>query len=279
MPIALTRQISPAIAACELTYMDRAPIDPARAAREHASYEDALRALGAEVVSLPADPGLPDCAFIEDTALVIDNVAVIASMRRPSRAPEIELAARLLATQREIARIRPPAYLEGGDAFLVGRTVFVGVSSRTNEAGVEALRSIAEPLGHRVVAVPVTGCLHLTTGASFLSEGRVLANPAWIDVEPIRRAGAEVVAVHPEEPWAANTLRLGGATLMAGGFPRTREIVEGLGIRTKVTPIDEIQKAEAGLTCMSLIFEGDADALRAATADPATPARRSTARA
>ena len=250
MTIALTRQVSPALNACELTCMDRAPIDTARAAVEHARYEGALREMGAEVISLPADRGLPDCAFIEDTALMLDGVAVIASMRRPSRAPEIDLSERLLATQRDIVRIEPPGFFEGGDAFLVERTIYVGISTRTNEAGVTALRRIAEPLGYRVIAVPVTGCLHLTTGASWLAGDRVVANPEWIDTAPIAASGVEIIAVDPREPWAANTLRLGGVTLTAEGFPRTREIVEGLGVTTRVTPIDEIQKAEAGLTCI-----------------------------
>lgn len=254
--IAITRQVSPGLGACELTYMDRGAIDPRRAARQHAAYENALRAMGAEVVSLPPEPGMPDCCFVEDTALVLEGVAVLARMRRASRAPEVALVERLLSSQREIARINPPGTLEGGDAFLVDRTIFVGLSTRTNEAGVSQLRAIAEPIGYTVVAVPVTGCLHLTTGASWLGDRRVLANPAWIDTSPISAAGAEVVAVHPDEPWAANTLRLNARTLVGGCFPRTREIVGSLGVETDAVDISELMKAEAGLTCMSLLFEG-----------------------
>lgn len=284
MTIALTRQVSPRLNECALTYMDRDPIDVTRARAQHAAYEDALRAMGAEVVSLPPDADLPDGCFIEDTALVLDGAAIIARMRRDSRAPETSLTATLLATQRPLARIEPPGRLEGGDAFLVGRTIFVGVSTRTNEDGIAQLRRIAEPLDHRVVAVPVIGCLHLTTGASLLAGERVLANPAWIDTRPIREAGAEVIPVDPAEPWAANTLRLAGETLLGESFPRTRELIESLGVRTRVTDISALMKAEAGLTCMSLLFEGDAEALRraippAVTAGRAQTPERSTTRA
>lgn len=262
--IAITRQVSPRLGACELTHIGRDAMDAALAARQHAAYEGALRAMGAEVVSLPPEPDMPDCCFVEDTALVLDGVAVLARMRRASRTPEVALLDRLLGTQREIARIEPPGTFEGGDAFLVGRTIFVGLSTRTNQAGVGQLRAIAEPLGYTVVAVPVTGCLHLTTGASRLGDRRVLANPAWIDTSPMVAAGVEVVSVHEDEPWAANTLRLNGRTLVGDCFPRTREIIESLGEPTDAVDISELMKAEAGLTCMSLLFEGDVAALREA---------------
>ncbi len=262
--IALTRQISPALAECQLTYMDRDAIDVARAERQHAAYEDALRAMGAEVVTAPFDPTCPDCVFVEDTALVLDEIAVIGAMRRASRAPETKLLSHLLGTQRELASIQAPGTLEGGDVFLVGRTIFVGRSTRTNDHGIEQLRAIAEPHGYEVIAVDVPGCLHLTTGASRLTEEIVLLHPEWVDADAF--IGVETLAIDPAEPWGANTLRLNDQTLMGDCFPRTRDIIESRGVTTRTVDISELMKAEAGLTCMSLLFDGDANALRQAIA-------------
>lgn len=275
--IALTRRVSPSLGACQLTYMDRADIDVALAAQQHAAYESALRAMGAEVVAAPADAACPDCVFVEDTALVLDQVAVIGAMRRASRAPETSLIERLLGTQRDIARITAPGTLEGGDAFLVDRTVFVGRSTRTNDAGIAQLRTIAEPQGYRVVAVDVPGCLHLTTGASRITDELVLVNPDWVDTAAFE--GVEALAVDPSEPWAANTLRLGDQTLMGDCFPRTRELLEARDIATRIVDISELMKAEAGLTCMSLLFEGDAAALRRAIEETPVTVDRARSRA
>lgn len=260
MTIALTRRISPSLAQCQLTYLERDAIDVARAQTQHAAYEHALRSLGAEVVSAPGSADCPDCVFVEDTALVLDEIAVIAAMRRASRASETRLIRELLGTQRDVLAIEAPGTLEGGDAFLVGRTIFIGLSTRTNEAGVEQLRCFVEPLGYRVVAIAVTGCLHLTTGSSAIGEEAVLVNPAWVDAAAFK--GVEVVPIDPGEPWAANTLRFGGRSLLPDCFPKTRELLESRGVSTCVVDIGELMKAEAGLTCMSLLFEGDADTLR-----------------
>lgn len=260
--IALTRRVSPSITRCQLTYMERDVIDLDRARRQHAAYEDALRAMGATVVSAPAHDDQPDCVFVEDTALVLDGVAILARMRRPSRAPETELLHHLLATQRPVEVIQAPGAFEGGDAFVVDKTIFIGLSTRTNAEGVEQVRAIAAEHGYTTVAVETPGCLHLTTGASLLTDGLILANPRWVDIDKFKPF--EVLPVDESEPWAANTLRLNGQTLMGDCFPRTRERIEARSVRTRTTDISEFMKAEAGLTCMSLLFHGDVDALRAA---------------
>ena len=275
--IAFTRQPAPAIAQCELTYMDRAPIDFQRALAQHQQYEDSLRAMGAEVVTAPADARCPDCVFIEDTALVLDTIAIIGRMRRDSRAPEVSNVEGWLAPQRSIERIEAPGTFEGGDAFVVGTTIFIGESTRTNAAGIDQVRSMAARDGYTVVPVKTPGCLHLTTGASRLTDETVLVNPNWVDVTAMQ--GVNIVETHEDEPWGANTLRLGHQTLMGDCFPRTRERLEAMGIQTRTTDISEFMKAEAGLTCMSLLFEGDVDQLRASIADVEITARPSPSRA
>lgn len=265
MLIALTRSLDSSIADCQLTFMEREPIDVQRAGEQHEGYQKALRSMGAEVVNIPAGAGQPDCVFLEDNAVVLDEVAVLAEMARDSRKAETTLVGQLLATQREIAWIEPPGTLEGGDVFIVGRTIYVGLSTRTNESGAQQLAAIVEPIGYRVRTVAVTGCLHLTTGAMCAAEGIVLANPQWVDCEAF--TGVEVVAVDSAEPWAANALPIGGTTLLCDCFPRTRELLESLGVTTITTDVGELMKAEAGLTCMSLIFEGESEPMLEALED------------
>lgn len=257
--------------------MDRAPIDFQRALAQHQQYEDALRAMGATVVTAPADSNCPDCVFIEDTALVLDAIAIIGRMRRDSRAPEVANVERWLATQRSIERIEAPGTFEGGDAFVVGTTIFIGESTRTNTAGIDQVRTIAARDGYTVIPVKTPGCLHLTTGASRLNDESVLVNADWVDVDAMR--GVNIVKTHENEPWGANTLRLGDQTLMGDCFPRTRDRLEAMGIRTRTTDISEFMKAEAGLTCMSLLFDGDVDQLRASIADVGITGRPSPSRA
>ena len=252
MDVALTRGVSPAIARCELTYLDREPIDLGRAEKQHREYCDRLEAVGFEVLRLPADPECPDCSFVEDTAVVVDEVAVIASPRLPARRAEVPAIEKALAAYRRIERVEPPASLEGGDVLRMGKTVFVGRSTRTNPEGIQALRRIIGPLGYEVIDVDVTGCLHLKSAVSAIDDGRLLANPAWLDVAPLARF--EIVPVAQEEPGGANLLRARHELWAHAGFPRTIERLEQRGFR--VTPIDmsELLKAEAALTCESILF-------------------------
>lgn len=252
MDVALTRDVSPVIARCELTYLDRQPIDYALAAKQHRDYCNRLEAAGFEVLRLPADPECPDCCFVEDTAVVVDEVAVIARPRPPARRAETPAIERALAAYRRIERIEPPATLEGGDVLRMGKTIFVGLSARTNAEGIEALRRILGPLDYRVVEAAVTGCLHLKSAVTAIDDETLLANPAWLDVTPL--SPFEIVPVAEEEPGAANLLRARDELWAHAGFPRTIERLDRRGWR--ITPIDisEFLKAEAALTCKSILF-------------------------
>jgi dimethylargininase len=251
--IALMRGVPPTLDRCELTYRVWEPFDLDRAVAQHAAYAHLLRSVGLEVLELPPDPSFPDCCFVEDVAVVLDEVALLAMPAPPSRRGEVAAVEEALARFRPLKRTPLPATLEGGDVLRVGRRLFVGRSPRTNEAGIAYLTAVAEPLGYRVLPVTVTGCLHLKSAVTALDDERLLANPAWIDTEPF--AGLGIVRVALEEPDAANVLRVGGLVVAHPGFPRTLDRLSELGYAVRPLDISEFLKAEAALTCKSLLFK------------------------
>lgn len=250
---ALTRQVSPTFASCELTFLDRQPIDVAKAIEQHRAYEACLTELGAKGISLPADPRFPDGVFVEDPAIVLDEVAVITRPGAESRRGETESIAHALAPFRELRYIQALATLEGGDVVLVGKTLYVGLSQRTNREGIAQLAEMLRPLGYRVVPVEVLGCLHLKSGACWAGGDVILANRQWINANAFR--DFKIVDVASDEPSAADVLPIGGTLLVPANFVHTSEILEGAGIKVRSIDVSELQKAEAGVTCMSLLFE------------------------
>jgi len=252
MLTAVTRYPGPELARCELTHLPRRPIDAALALAQHGAYQAVLRELGVRVVTLPADPALPDGVFVEDTAVVLDEAAVLTSPAPPSRRGERAAVEAALAPFRPLARLPADASLDGGDVLRVGRTLFVGLSGRTTPAGVAALRQLVEPLGYGVVPVRVTGSLHLKTAACAPDDDTVLVNRAWADAGPF--AGLRLIDVPAAEPFGANVLRLPGAVVVSAAFPETTALVRGLGHRVVPVDVSELHKAESGVTCMSLVF-------------------------
>jgi dimethylargininase len=250
--LAIVRGVPPTLARCELVHREREPIDLARAVAQHAAYVALLRALGLEVVELPADPAFPDCCFVEDAAVVLDEAALSTMPGALSRRGELAAVEAALARFRPLERTELPATLEGGDVLRIGRRLFVGRSARTNEAGVARLAAFAEPLGYSVVRVEVTGCLHLKSAVTALDDHRVLANPAWLDPAPF--AAYETVPVAPGEPGAANVLRVGETLVAHPAFPRTLDRLSALGCDVRPLDVSEFLKAEAALTCKSLLF-------------------------
>lgn len=249
--LALVRNVTDAITQCELTHLAREPIDVARARRQHAAYEALLGTLGCTVEVIPAPGHQPDAVFIEDTALVFDEMAVITRPGALSRRVEVEPVAARLGRERALVRLDPPATLDGGDVVRSGKSVFVGETSRTNAAGIEALRSALAPHGYSVTGVPVTSCLHLKSAATEAAPGVILVNPAWVD--PAAFAGMETIAVDPAEPGAANVLRIGSALVQDAAYPRTRAALERRGLAVHSVDLSELAKAEGAVTCCSLI--------------------------
>jgi dimethylargininase len=255
MLIALVRDVSPNIGACELSFFPRQSIDVERARAQHAAYRECLAGLGARVVEVAPEPDLADAVFVEDTAVVVNEVGVIGAMGTMSRRREVESAAGALARYRTLARVVAPGTLEGGDVMRAGRAVYVGVSGRTNREGVAQLSAILEPHGYRVEAVEMEGCLHLKTACSYVGRGAVLANRAWVDAG--RFDGVEVIDVPPEEPWGANAVAVAGAVVVPASFPQTRALLEARGFDVRAVDVSELQKAEAGVSCMSVLFEAE----------------------
>jgi len=250
---AVTRAVSPELNRCELGHQPRVPINVEKAIAQHRRYEGCLEDLGVKVISLPAEPGMPDCMFVEDPAVVVEEVAVMTRMGAASRRREGERLSTVLGRFRKLRWMREPATLEGGDVLRVGKTLFVGLSGRTNQAGAEQLAAAVEPLGYRVRPVEVRGCLHLKSACCALGSGTILANRNWADVSAFD--GMEIADVAPEEPGAANVLAIGDTALVAAAYPRTAETVEKLGWKVRPLDISELMKAEAGLTCCSILFE------------------------
>jgi dimethylargininase len=254
---AFTRSVSPRLPECALTHLEREPIDAGKAEIQHENYEQALRAAGATVERLPELANYPDGVFVEDTALLLDGHAVILRPGAASRASEVESTAAGLAGQFELRHLTD-GNVDGGDVLRVGKTLYVGLSSRSNMAGVTALGAIVGDLGFEVRAAELRDCLHLKTAATLVGDdgdGRavLLFNPEAVD--PAQFAGVAPLAVDPLEPFGANVLRIGGRVIMPASHRRTAALLQDRGFDVVSVDVSELEKAEAGVTCMSLVSE------------------------
>jgi dimethylargininase len=249
---AITRAVGARLADCLLTFREREPIDLAKARVQHAAYDDALRRAGAAVEVLPADDELPDSVFVEDTAVVFDEAAVMTRPGTPVREREVPAIEAALARYRELQRITAPATLEGGDVLRVGREFYVGITSRTNGEGFEQFASIVRGFGYRAIPVEVRGCLHLKSAVTALDEKTLLLNPSWLDVAALPRI--RHLAVPEEEPFGANALVVNGVVHLSARWRRTRLLVEDSLCPVTAIDVSELEKAEGALTCSSLIF-------------------------
>jgi dimethylargininase len=255
VPRAFTRAVSPRLSECQLTHLDRQPIDVARAIAQHSAYEQAIAAAGFQLIRLPELADDPDAVFVEDTALLLDGYAVITRPGVASRANETGSTAEGLKEHFELHRISS-GFVDGGDVLRIGRRLYVGVSTRTDRAGIAALAEVAAGLGYDVIAAQAGACLHLKTGATFVGADAagtpvLLYNAQAID--PAQFASVEPFAVDPNEPAGANCVRAGDRLIMPSGNPRTAERLRGRGFDVVEIDVSELQKAEAGVTCMSLI--------------------------
>jgi dimethylargininase len=250
---AITRGVSPAMASCELSFVPRAPIDLAKARVQHRAYEQVLERFGAKVISLPAEAALADSMFVEDPAMVLDEVAVIFPLGTESRRAEAASLAKVLSQFRELKYVQLPGTAEGGDILRVGRNLFAGLSKRTNQDGIRQLQSIVGEYSYTVTAVPLSGCLHLKSAVTFLGRNTLLGNRKWFDMSCMY--GFEWIDVAPEEAHAGNALSFGDTVILPASFPLTRARIEARGFTVLPLDISELQKAESGLTCSSLLFD------------------------
>ena len=239
MLTAITREVSESINDCELSFHARKPIDVAKAVTQHKAYQDCLTELGVRVVLLLVEPELPDAVFVEDAAVVVNEVAVMPIMGAPSRRLEVRSLADALSPFRPITFLRESATLDGGDVLRVGRRIFAGLSQRTSSEGIAQLRETLGAYDYELQPVGVKGCLHLKSACSYIGNDTRF----------------ELLDVAEEEPTAANALLVNDVVIIPDAFPKTRTVLEQQGFRTRAIDLSELQKAEAGVTCGSLIFK------------------------
>ena len=249
---AIIRRPSTAMDQGERTHLDRVPIDHEIALAQHTAYGAALETAGLGVHVLPALDGFPDCSFVEDNALILPEIAIALYPGAASRVGEVLSIAAHFPDDRPVASIAAPARIDGGDILVVGKQIFVGLSARTTSGGVAALAAFVAPHGYSVSGVRLGDALHLKTAVTALSDDLLLHNPAWVDAALF--PGFNAVAVAPDEPFAANILRLPDRILSQTAHPRTTAIVAAAGFAVETVDMSELAKAEAGLTCSSLII-------------------------
>ncbi len=231
-------------------------IDVALARRQHDDYRAALRAAGYETEVLPPDEAHPDSPFVEDAALLLGGVAVLTRPGAASRRGEVAAVAAALAARFPTVEVEAPATLDGGDVLQVGGTVFVGRSSRTNEAGIEAVRSAAARAGLGVVPVPVAGVLHLKSAVVRIGEGAVLGRSDAVDPAPF--AGLSWVEIPAAERGRASALDLrDGTVLVPESCPATAAAVARAGAQPRAVSVGEFTKADGGLTCLSILWSDE----------------------
>lgn len=253
--IALTRAVSSSLTDCVLTHVSRTPIDLERARRQHHEYEQALVRLGCRIHQLDEEPALPDAVFVEDVAVVLDELAIVTRPGATTRRGEVESVAAVLADYRPMTRLSGPATLDGGDVLRIGRTLYVGIGGRTSAAGASQLADAVRVFGYEVCPVDVHGALHLKTAVTLVGEALLLMNPAWLDAGPF--AGFDRIGVAPDEPFAANALRVGDRVIYPSAFPRTRDRLARHGVELLEVDVSELAKAEGGVTCCSLLFAAE----------------------
>jgi dimethylargininase len=251
--LAITRDVSPRFNECEITHIDRRPIDLDVAEAQHHGYVKALKELGCAVLELPAERDLPDSVFVEDAAVVLPDVALITNPGAESRKPETSSIARVLAPYRELVRIEPPATVDGGDVLVLGKQVYVGMSTRSNRVAVDQMNQKLDRFGYQVYAVDLHDCLHLKTAVTRVHETTLLINRNWVDVEHFE--GFDLIEVDSSEPFGANCLPVGGSVIFPTSFPKTANKIEGRGFKLRRVELDELAKAEGAVTCCSLIVE------------------------
>jgi dimethylargininase len=251
MPIAVTRDISDSIASCELTHLERFPIDLKLARLQHEKYKQALESLGCELIALPALHDLPDSVFVEDTAVILDEAAIITNPGAVSRQSEIDSIAEVLKLYRKLIYIQPPATVDGGDVLVVGKTIYVGLSSRSNLEAINQMRAALGAFGYQIIPVQVAGCLHLKSAVTAVSADTLLINSNWADKRLFD--GMNFIEIDETEPFAANGLLIGETIVYPTAFPKTQARLEKEGFKLALVDADELAKAEGAVTCCSLI--------------------------
>jgi dimethylargininase len=252
MTIVITREVSPQFNECEITHIERTPIDLDIAREQHHEYVLALRTLGCTVLELPAEADLPDSVFVEDTAFILPEVAVITRPGADSRKPETESIVRALEPLKGLVRLQEPATLDGGDVLVLGRDIFIGLSTRSNQDAIEQLNRLLGSFGYSACGIEIHDCLHLKSAVTRVDDNTLLINSDWVDTDPFEKFRR--IEVDASEPYAANCLPIGGSIIYPAEFPRTRTRLESAGYNVEMVHLSELAKAEGAVTCCSLVI-------------------------
>lgn len=253
--VAIVREIADTYADCTLTYKLREAINLERARMQHRTYVRALQDLGLRVVTLPADLRYPDGCFVEDTVVLLGDLAMITRMGVPTRNGEQEAVGRCLARSKQLVFMTAPAQLEGGDVLKIGTHLLVGASGRTNRAGIDFLQTIACPRGYRISVLEVSGTLHLKTAVTYVGRETLIASRALAPQVRMTLPEWDLIELSDECAPAANVLNVHGTVLIPLGFPVAVREIARRGFPLKELEISEFHKGEAGLTCLSIIDE------------------------
>jgi dimethylargininase len=253
MSIAITREVSPRFAECEITHIERTPIDLDSARAQHHAYVNALRELGCDVIELPAEPDLPDSVFVEDTAFILPEVAVITRPGANSRKPETESIVEALTPLVRLVHVREPATVDGGDVLVLGKRISIGLSTRSNREAIHQLHELLVEFGYSVTAIELHDCLHLKSAVTRVDDQTLLINKNWVD--PGCFENFDLIEVDPSEPYAANCLPIGNSIIFPAAFPGTFAKLEERGYQVVTVDVSELAKAEGAVTCCSLIIQ------------------------
>lgn len=253
MRIAITRDVSPRFNECEITHIDRTPIDLDIARAQHHAYVKALEQLGCDVMELPAEADLPDSVFVEDTAFILPEVAVITRPGADSRKPETESIIRALSPHKKLIHIHEPATMDGGDVIVLGKSIYVGLSTRSNQDAIDQLNEYLGEYGYIVTGIQTRGCLHLKSAVTRVTDNTLLINKNWVEIHHFEKY--ELIDIDPSESYAANCLPVGDSIIYPTSFPKTRARLEERGFKIVSVEVDELAKAEGAVTCCSLVIE------------------------
>lgn len=253
MSVAVTRKISPRFNECEITHIERTPIDLDIARAQHTEYVRTLEAVGCEVIELQEEPNLPDSVFVEDTAFILPEVAVITRPGADSRKPEVDSIIPALSAYRPLVHVAAPATVDGGDVLVLGKNIYIGMSTRSNQEAVNQLNELLEEYGYKVYGLELTDCLHLKTAVTRVNDSTLLINPNWVDRSHFK--GFDLIEVDASEPFAANCLPINGKIIYPTSFPKTCKKLADKGFNIVNVNLDELAKAEGAVTCCSLIIE------------------------
>jgi dimethylargininase len=251
--IILTRTPSNSLAQAQLTHLARVPINYELAKIQHQRYCTTLSQLVSDIQVLPALTEFPDSVFVEDVFISLPDVSILCRPGAKSRLGEVDAISTHVPNDRPAVRLESPARIDGGDVLVIGKKIFIGQSSRTNSVAIKVITEIVTPFGYSVTAVKVLGALHLKTAVTALSDDLLVMNSRWINTSVF--SDWRRLCVADSEPFAGNILKIANTIFVQSTHIDTANAISAAGFQVQLIDISEFAKAEAGLTCMSVIIQ------------------------